>query len=69
LERAVELGPTNIDALSDMVEYYTRAPGFLGGDDEKAARLKQRIIELQRDMAGSAAPSPDAPSAIAHTRQ
>jgi tetratricopeptide (TPR) repeat protein len=47
LERAVELEPNNTDALADMIEYYTRAPGFLGGDTDKAARLQKRLDRLQ----------------------
>ena len=35
-EKAVELNGDNIDARSDLTEYYTEAPSFLGGGKEKA---------------------------------
>ena len=35
-EKAVELDGNNIDARSDLTEYYTEAPGFLGGGKDKA---------------------------------
>jgi tetratricopeptide (TPR) repeat protein len=45
-EKAVELGPRNIEALSDLFEYYLEAPGFLGGGFEKAAATARRIAGL-----------------------
>jgi tetratricopeptide (TPR) repeat protein len=45
-ERAVELDPNHIDARQALVEYYTMAPGFMGGSNEKAlaqaAEIKKR---------------------------
>jgi tetratricopeptide (TPR) repeat protein len=35
-ERAVELDPDNLDARSDLIQYYLQAPGFLGGSTAKA---------------------------------
>lgn len=35
LEIAVELNPGNVDARVDLAEFYTNAPGFLGGADDK----------------------------------
>ncbi len=35
-EKAVELNPKNLEALSDLLEYYLEAPGFLGGGFDKA---------------------------------
>jgi tetratricopeptide (TPR) repeat protein len=35
LETAVQLNPANIDARLDLAEFYTEAPGFLGGGDDK----------------------------------
>ncbi len=49
LERAVELDNTNIDALSDLKEYYTQAPSFLGGGKDKARAIDERIVELQNE--------------------
>lgn len=45
-ERAVELDPTNEEALNDLFDYYLQAPGFLGGGYEKAARLANRIGKI-----------------------
>src|SRR5215213_4719751 len=45
-ERAVELDPNNIDVRMALISYYTVAPGFLGGSEEKAlaqaAEIKRR---------------------------
>jgi hypothetical protein len=35
-ERAVTLDPGNLAARADLMEYYLKAPGFLGGSEEKA---------------------------------
>jgi Flp pilus assembly protein TadD len=45
-EKAVELNPRNLEALSDLFEYYLEAPGFLGGGTDKAACLTKRIAQL-----------------------
>jgi tetratricopeptide (TPR) repeat protein len=45
-EKAVELDPHNLDALDDLFEYYLQAPGLLGGGEDKAARLSERLREL-----------------------
>jgi|CZKN01.1.fsa_nt_gi tetratricopeptide (TPR) repeat protein len=45
-ERAVELDPRNLEALSDLFDYYLEAPGFLGGGTEKAQRTAAQIAEL-----------------------
>lgn len=42
-ERAVELDPDNAAALADLLSYYEQAPRFLGGDETKAQRLRQRL--------------------------
>ncbi len=42
-ERAVELDPANLFARSALVEYYSRAPGFLGGGIEKARKEAEEI--------------------------
>ena len=42
-EGAVELDPQNREALSDLFEYYLEAPGFLGGGQDKAAELSERV--------------------------
>ncbi|MCW5981610.1 MAG: tetratricopeptide repeat protein [Bryobacteraceae bacterium] len=45
-EKAVELAPNNVEALSDLFSYYLDAPGFLGGGVEKAAGIAERIKDL-----------------------
>lgn len=45
-ERAVALDSQNLEALSDLFEYYLQAPGFLGGGRDKASELSERVREL-----------------------
>ena len=47
LERAVELDPKNIAALTDLMKYYKEAPRFLGGSDEKAKEISIRLENLK----------------------
>jgi tetratricopeptide (TPR) repeat protein len=42
-EKAVQLDAHNLEALSDLFEYYLEAPGFLGGGIDKAHALIPRI--------------------------
>ncbi len=44
-ERAVALNPVNKEAVSDLFEYYTEAPGFLGGGTDKALALAEKHRE------------------------
>jgi tetratricopeptide (TPR) repeat protein len=45
-ERAVQLNPRNLDAVTDLFEYYLEAPGILGGGLDKAAALTRRMMEV-----------------------
>jgi len=47
-EKAVALDPQNREALSDLFEYYLEAPGFLGGGQDKAAELSERLRKPHR---------------------
>lgn len=47
LEKAVALNPDNAEAVRDLAQYYEEAPGFLGGDEDKAARLRARLKSLE----------------------
>jgi len=47
-ERAVELGPANLEALSDLFEYYLQAPGLVGGGFDKAENIASRIATLDK---------------------
>lgn len=42
-ERAVALDGKNLSARSDLVEYYLEAPGFLGGDKNKARQQAEAV--------------------------
>jgi len=42
-EKAVQLDPHNLEAMSDLFEYYLEAPGFLGGGLDKAQAMIPRI--------------------------
>lgn len=44
-EKAVALDPDNLAARADLMEYYFKAPGFLGGSREKA---KEQAKEIAR---------------------
>jgi len=42
-ETALALDPENLDVRDDLITYYTRAPGFLGGSKEKAREMALEI--------------------------
>lgn len=42
-ERAVQLNPANVHAMSDLGEYYVDAPAIVGGGLDKAQRLAQQL--------------------------
>src|SRR5688572_17332914 len=42
-ERAIVLDPDNLDARSDLIQYYVQAPGFLGGSTAKALEQAEEI--------------------------
>lgn len=48
LERAIELDPSHIDARAGLVEYLIAAPGFLGGDKERALVEAEAIRTLDK---------------------
>ena len=45
-EKAVQLNPRNVDALSDLFEYYVQAPGFMGGGIDKATGVADRLASI-----------------------
>ena len=49
LEKAVELDPTNREAIGDLFDYYLGAPGFLGGGEAKAHELAAKIAPRDPD--------------------
>ena len=42
-EHAIELDANNLDARSDLIQYYVQAPGFLGGSTSKALEQAEEI--------------------------
>jgi tetratricopeptide (TPR) repeat protein len=46
LERSVQLNPNNLDAQSDLFEYYLDAPGFLGGGMDKAEATAAQMTRI-----------------------
>ncbi len=51
-ERAVELDAGNVEARTDLAEYYMEAPGIMGGSKEKARLQAEQIA--RRDPAAAA---------------
>lgn len=47
-EKAAELDPKNLDALSDLFDYYLEAPGFLGGGYDKAMRIADQTARIDQ---------------------
>src|SRR5439155_25513412 len=45
-EQAAQLNPNNLEAQSDLFEYYLEAPGFLGGGLDKASATAERISRI-----------------------
>lgn len=45
-EKATNLDPNNLEAQSDLLEYYLEAPGFLGGGLDKAAAVAAQIARI-----------------------
>ena len=51
-ERAVELDPSNLEALSDVFEYYLQAPGMVGGGLDKAENIATVTKVMAPGMVG-----------------
>lgn len=45
-EKAVQLNPRSLDALSDLFEYYLEAPGFMGGGLDKAVGVASQMASI-----------------------
>jgi Flp pilus assembly protein TadD len=45
-EKAAQLNPANLEAQSDLFEYYLEAPGLLGGGSDKAAATALQIARI-----------------------
>ncbi len=51
LEKAVELNPNNVDARVDLAEFYTDAPGILGGGEDKVRAQASALASIAPDKA------------------
>jgi len=45
-EAAVQLNPRNAEALADLGEFYSEAPGIVGGGDDKAAGVAAQLDKV-----------------------
>lgn len=45
-EKAIELDAKNVEARASLIQYYTQAPGFMGGSFDKAKEVARQIIVL-----------------------
>ncbi|MBV9342749.1 MAG: tetratricopeptide repeat protein [Acidobacteria bacterium] len=45
-EAAVQLNPNNIDARTDLAEFYVEAPGIMGGGHDKAQKQADSLFRL-----------------------
>lgn len=45
LEAALALDPDNLDVRDDLIVYYSRAPGFVGGSKQKA---REMLLEIKK---------------------
>ncbi len=43
---ALQLDPNNLDANSDLLEFYLEAPGIAGGDKQKAVEIADRMLHV-----------------------
>ena len=47
LELAAKLDAENVEILNDLMNYYLKAPIFLGGDSKKASKINSKIEKLR----------------------
>jgi tetratricopeptide (TPR) repeat protein len=52
-QRAVQLDPSNVEARSDLSEFYIEAPGFMGGGSDKAEAQAEILSRLDPTAAHS----------------
>ena len=48
LEKAVQLDPNHLEARFGLMEYYSKAPGIVGGSNEKAQQQAAEIMKRDR---------------------
>lgn len=47
-EKTVKLDPNNLNAHWGLIEFYTQAPGFMGGSWEKAEATAQAVVKINK---------------------
>ncbi len=45
-EHAVAIDSTNLDARTDLIEYYAQAPGIVGGDKQRAREMSETLSQF-----------------------
>jgi len=53
-DRTLDLDPNDIDALQDLAQFYWSAPGFVGGDKQKARQTADRLFTISPYHAAAA---------------
>jgi len=46
LERVIELDSENLPARYSLIQFYSRAPGIMGGDKDKAHKLTEEMMQI-----------------------
>jgi len=46
-EKSIELDPNDINSRQSLIQYYLRAPSFMGGSVEKAKEMAKQIIKIK----------------------
>ena len=46
VDLALQLDPNNLDASSDLLEFYLEAPAIAGGDEQKAAEIADHMLHV-----------------------
>lgn len=46
-EKSIELDPNNVDSRRSLIQFYTQAPGFMGGSIDKAKEMAKQILKLK----------------------
>jgi hypothetical protein len=54
IDRTLDLDPNDIDALQDLAQFYWNAPGFVGGDKQKARQTADRLFNISPYHAAAA---------------
>ena len=50
MEKAVDLDPHNTAAVLSLLQFYEQAPALVGGGEDKARKLRERMLQLGISM-------------------